>query len=151
MGYTINYQPRLVIAWFLKHQQHDSRSDWWLYPWKPRRCNRGWDAWTVGWSLWHKSVATFTGKNTITPWKTNMVLENQPWMKMYLLLKMVISQPGMLVVVGVHVQNFGGFQFFFRLRRDLRWHHRHHRPWYPGIIDFHAEIFYIIDMIWLFW
>ena len=30
------------------------------------------------WNLWHKSVATFTGKNTITPWKTNMALENQP-------------------------------------------------------------------------
>ena len=36
----------------------------------------------------------------VTPWKTNITIGKQPWMKMYLLIKMVIFQPSMLVFRG---------------------------------------------------
>ena len=38
-----------------------------------------------------------------TPLKTNMTVENQPWMTMHLLINMLIFQPAMLVNSGVYI------------------------------------------------
>ena len=61
-----------------------------------------------------------------TPENERMTIENQPWMKMYLLLKMVLFQPAMSLFGGViHARHQGGedASFFVCLRGRAMSHH----------------------------
>ena len=53
----------------------------------------------LGWLAWHVFFSD------VHPKQTNMTMEKQPWMKMYLLWKMLVFQPAMLVFRGCTMEN----------------------------------------------